>query len=155
MRCVLGLLLRLRLSGSPDRDRWLEAVAHEELINRTHGSAVGHLDLLWMTLDDVHLRSVLRSCATVTSWLDDAACRGLPPAIFEIASRNSGISGGDVKTALAVCGVCTVREECLNDALASQEKYLVAGGMTPAQRRRLVKGRTVVIEQVVLRERSA
>ena len=39
--------------------------------------------------------------------------------------------------ALAFCGVCRIREECLAWALKNGERYGVWGGLTEQQRRRL------------------
>jgi WhiB family redox-sensing transcriptional regulator len=71
------------------------------------------------------------------SWRQQAACRGLDPAIFYPASDDDEIS--DV--AKDVCAVCTVREACLEFALAVREKQGIWGGCTERDRRRIVRQR--------------
>lgn len=68
-------------------------------------------------------------------WRDQAACRGLEPEIFypldEVEEAN----------AKAVCGLCHVREACLEYALSFREKEGVWGGHTERERRRIVRQR--------------
>lgn len=45
--------------------------------------------------------------------------------------------GGSVRKAKAVCGACTVQEECLEYALANGEKFGVWGGLSERERRGL------------------
>lgn len=68
-----------------------------------------------------------------TSWLKDAACRGIDPDLF-FPSK-----GMTARFALAVCHRCNVQSECLIDALNSP-KYLdmgVRGGLSERARRPL------------------
>lgn len=44
--------------------------------------------------------------------------------------------------ALATCQRCPVRDACLADALARDERWGLWGGMTPSQRRRLARQRS-------------
>lgn len=69
-------------------------------------------------------------------WLDDAACDGADPAIFDPVNRHVAAR------ATAVCAACPVRRACLLDALEDEEgtaygPWLVRGGMTPKERRDL------------------
>jgi WhiB family redox-sensing transcriptional regulator len=71
------------------------------------------------------------------SWRQQAACRGLDPAIFYPASDDDEES----EAAQSVCAQCTVREACLEFALAVREKQGVWGGCTERDRRRIVRQR--------------
>jgi len=71
------------------------------------------------------------------SWRQQAACRGLDPAIFYPSSDDDEES----EAAQAVCAECTVREACLEFALAVREKQGIWGGCTERDRRRIVRQR--------------
>lgn len=62
-------------------------------------------------------------------WRDSALCRGLDPEMFF----------AEIGTALAeakeVCNACPVREECLDEALASHEVHGLWGGLSVKERR--------------------
>ncbi|HEV2370192.1 MAG TPA: WhiB family transcriptional regulator [Acidimicrobiales bacterium] len=69
------------------------------------------------------------------SWRKRAACRGLDPDIFfPVTDEEAG-------EARAVCGVCPVREACLEYALAARERDGVWGGATERERRRMIRHR--------------
>ncbi len=68
-------------------------------------------------------------------WKEDAACRGTDPDVF-FPSR-----GEDLVVARAVCAGCPVRGECLDFALAHNEKFGVWGGLSERERRRVRRGR--------------
>jgi WhiB family transcriptional regulator, redox-sensing transcriptional regulator len=65
-------------------------------------------------------------------WRNDAACRGLPPALFIDVNGN-----GRTNQALACCMRCPVRTACLNYALHDHELVGVWGGTTAKDRRRI------------------
>ena len=69
------------------------------------------------------------------SWRQRAACRGVDPDIFYPASDE------EADEAKAVCGVCPVREACLEYALVNRERDGVWGGATERERRRLIRQR--------------
>ncbi len=69
------------------------------------------------------------------SWRQRAACRGVDPDIFYPASDE------DADEAKAVCGVCPVREACLEYALVNRERDGVWGGATERERRRMIRQR--------------
>ena len=73
------------------------------------------------------------------TWHQDAACRGLDPALF------FPDKGEDTAPAKAVCQGCDVREECLNEALANDELSGIFGGMSGRQRARLIRSKPVVV----------
>ena len=65
------------------------------------------------------------------AWMGDALCAEVDPEVwFQDA-------GGSVREAKAVCAKCTVTAECLDAALANNERYGIFGGLTERQRRRL------------------
>ena len=89
------------------------------------------------------------SCITVTSrvtirhtltlvpnpdtqnWRDDALCAETDPEAF---FPEKGASSKDAKR---VCAQCSVREQCLADALSKDESFGVWGGLSARERRRL------------------
>ena len=66
-------------------------------------------------------------------WQERAACFGIDPDLFFPVSED------EAGPALAFCGACKIREECLAWALKNGERYGVWGGLTEQQRRRLVR----------------
>lgn len=75
----------------------------------------------------------MTSAADPRAWRRLAACHGLDPDIFFPTSDH------EVGPAKSVCGTCSVREACLEWALASGEEG-VWGGLTERERRRLQRG---------------
>lgn len=71
------------------------------------------------------------------TWREQARCRGVDPQIFHPVEDDE--SAAD--PAKAVCELCSVREACLEYALAAREKDGVWGGMTARERRRLLRQR--------------
>jgi WhiB family redox-sensing transcriptional regulator len=69
------------------------------------------------------------------SWRDKGACRGIDPEIFY------PLEDEDADEAKAICGVCAVRESCLEHALTAREKEGVWGGATERERRRIIRQR--------------
>jgi WhiB family redox-sensing transcriptional regulator len=69
------------------------------------------------------------------SWRQHAACRGADPDIFYPASDE------EAEAAKAICLTCSVRQACLEYALANRERDGVWGGATERERRRLVRQR--------------
>jgi len=64
-------------------------------------------------------------------WIADARCRGMNPELF-YADR---FGTQDVAQAKAVCAECPVRDECLQHALDTFERFGVWGGATVRERR--------------------
>ena len=67
------------------------------------------------------------------TWQDLAACKGLPLELFDDDGRT------DITYALWTCNNCSVRERCLDDALASESdeprfRFGVRGGKTRSER---------------------
>ena len=86
------------------------------------------------------------------SWTDEAECLGYKYEIFfPIIIDEDGEEWFDDGTiweaygdtssfydeARSICNVCPVKEECLEDAMISKERYGMRGGLTPIERRRI------------------
>ena len=70
-----------------------------------------------------------------TSWRAHAACRGMDPDLFfplHQATREQ-----ETAAAQAVCDTCPVQVQCLDHAVAHNERYGIWGKTTPRERRRL------------------
>lgn len=68
------------------------------------------------------------------AWVAQSACRNADPdELF--------VTGAAQKRAKAVCMGCTVRTECLSDALDNRVEFGVWGGMTERERRALLRRR--------------
>lgn len=72
---------------------------------------------------------------SIHSWRDHGACRGADPDMFHPPDGDQGLR------AKMVCDMCVVKSTCLEFAIATREKDGVWGGMTSAERRKLVRRR--------------
>ena len=73
-------------------------------------------------------------------WRTDAACApgsGVDPEVFFPIGETWDGQATRVARAKVVCWSCPVASECLTSALASNDNYAIAGGMTPTERRAL------------------
>jgi len=68
-----------------------------------------------------------------TSWQERALCAQTDPEAFFPEK------GGSTREAKRVCGSCEVRVECLEYALANDERFGIWGGLRERERRRLKK----------------
>jgi WhiB family transcriptional regulator, redox-sensing transcriptional regulator len=68
-------------------------------------------------------------------WRDHAACRGIDPDVFY------PVTDEEAEPAKAVCDQCSVRQACLEYALAAREREGVWGGATERERRRIIRQR--------------
>lgn len=64
-------------------------------------------------------------------WAEDALCAQVDSEIFFPEK------GGSTREAKLVCGRCPVKAECLADALATDERFGVRGGLSERERRQL------------------
>lgn len=69
------------------------------------------------------------------SWQNRGACRGVDTDIFFPATDE------EAEPAKEICGVCPVRESCLEHALIAREREGVWGGATERERRRIIRQR--------------
>jgi WhiB family redox-sensing transcriptional regulator len=70
-----------------------------------------------------------------TSWQVYANCLGVDPDLF-FPER-----GASTREAKEVCRGCIVKDDCLEYALASGEKFGIWGGMSERERRRIRRQR--------------
>ncbi len=66
-------------------------------------------------------------------WAVFSACRDADPDIFFGATKE------ETKQALALCGVCPVRSDCLEHALEARERFGIWGGTTESERRKILR----------------
>jgi WhiB family redox-sensing transcriptional regulator len=74
----------------------------------------------------------------VVDWPSEAACRGAEP-------DDLFVPGAAQNRAKAVCMGCSVRTECLADALDNRTEFGIWGGMTERERRALLRRRPSVM----------
>ena len=67
---------------------------------------------------------------SVESWRQEAACRGVDPAVFFPDTEE------DAGPAKAICASCPVRMRCLDYALSTRQDDGIWGGLTETERRR-------------------
>ena len=64
-------------------------------------------------------------------WMLEARCLDADPEAFFPEK------GGSTREAKRICSICSVRQECLDYALANDERFGIWGGMSERERRRL------------------
>ena len=80
-------------------------------------------------VDEIEPGAFLRALVeSQPSWRRAALCRDQPLAIFFPARGQSS------KPALAICGPCPVKADCLAEALAEELDFGIRGGMTSPAR---------------------
>ncbi|AOZ72454.1 transcription factor WhiB [Boudabousia tangfeifanii] len=67
------------------------------------------------------------------AWQERALCAQTDPEAFFPEK------GGSTREAKGVCAMCEVRQECLEYALANDERFGIWGGMSERERRKLKK----------------
>jgi WhiB family redox-sensing transcriptional regulator len=75
-----------------------------------------------------------------TDWMLDALCAETDPEVF---FPDRGAPNRDAKR---VCAACSVRVECLEDALAKGERAGVRGGLSEMERRALLRQRRASVQ---------
>ncbi len=73
------------------------------------------------------------------NWQQDAACVGDAAPMFypPMRTERKAVRQAREARAKAVCATCSVRQPCLDYALANDERYGIWGGMTDVERRNL------------------
>lgn len=79
----------------------------------------------------IHRFTTYTECMKESDWRERAACKDTYPEIFFPEK------GESYKEARRFCRVCEVAEFCLRDAMDTNEKYGMRGGLTPSARRKL------------------
>lgn len=72
------------------------------------------------------------------SWMDYASCHGVGDSFFPDESRRPEMYE-TIQAAKRVCALCPVRVDCLEYALANNERYGIWGGLSAEERRKLSK----------------
>ena len=93
------------------------------------------------------LASSLALGAADYSWRDDALCRDTDPELF-FPVGTTGTALVQIEKAKQVCFECTVRVECLDFALTTNQDSGIWGGLSEEERR-------VIRRQRAARARSA
>jgi WhiB family redox-sensing transcriptional regulator len=75
---------------------------------------------------------------TITDWRVLSACRDSEPNLF-FPIGSTGPAVDQIDSAKAICMQCSVRDECLNYALETNQEAGVWGGYAEDERRRLRK----------------
>lgn len=88
------------------------------------------LDAVWIGLRP-HLEDF--SDEGELGWQTDALCAQTDPEAFFPEK------GGSTRDAKKVCGACNVKAQCLEYALANDERFGIWGGLSERERRRLRK----------------
>jgi WhiB family redox-sensing transcriptional regulator len=74
----------------------------------------------------------------VDAWRNRSACRDSDPDVFfPVGSTGSAVE--QIEAARRICGACSVRAECLDFALATNQEAGIWGGTTEDERRKLRK----------------
>lgn len=75
---------------------------------------------------------------TTTTWRDLAACRDSEPTLF-FPVGSTGPALDQIEAAKKICIACSVKDDCLQYALESNQEAGVWGGYAEDERRRLRK----------------
>lgn len=101
----------------------------------TFSTATPHLSLLGTLADPAPETFAPPSCRMLPagdeSWRLDALCAETDPEAFFPEK------GGSTREAKRVCVGCDVRTECLEYALANDERFGIWGGLSERERRRV------------------
>jgi WhiB family redox-sensing transcriptional regulator len=87
----------------------------------------------------VHNFSTVANPLDSAAWRSDAACHGDMGAAFypPLRPEMRAAKLSRESRAKAVCALCPVRHECLEQALASRERFGIWGGLTGTERTHL------------------
>jgi WhiB family redox-sensing transcriptional regulator len=114
-----------RSAGSP-------ALEEPETASPLRGSGVEHVEqAVWIGLPGIG--GADHRDESGLGWQTDALCAQTDPEAFFPEK------GGSTRDAKKVCGTCTVRADCLEYALANDERFGIWGGLSERERRRLRK----------------
>ena len=80
----------------------------------------------------------LLASGTVDDWRELGECRGADLSLFYPDDEDD--LGAEL-AAKAICSTCAVRERCLEQALDTRERVGVWGGLSPRERRRILRRR--------------
>jgi WhiB family redox-sensing transcriptional regulator len=80
--------------------------------------------------------SVIEEDDNPLAWQTDALCAQTDPEAFFPEK------GGSTRDAKKICTTCEVKAQCLDYALANDERFGIWGGLSERERRRLRRART-------------
>ena len=87
-----------------------------------------------MTYDTVEIPAALAApILDERPWAVFAACKEADADLFFGSSRDAE------RGALAMCGMCTVIDDCLEHALEARERFGIWGGKTEKARKRILR----------------
>ena len=72
--------------------------------------------------------------ATIPQWRGLASCARHTPDLF-LPAGETGLGGTQIAMAKRICIGCPVRQECLDYALVSNQRFGIWGGLTEEERR--------------------
>lgn len=78
-----------------------------------------------------------------TEWMEQAACRGIDPAVFFVDRGGSSVAAKDA------CNNCPVTGQCLAHAIANGEHHGIWGGTTGRERVKLRRRLGVLIARPI------
>ena len=84
-----------------------------------------------MTSEPIYLAALGDDDGGVLAWQEQALCAQTDPEAFFPEK------GGSTREAKRICSGCEVRAECLEYALAHDERFGIWGGLSERERRRL------------------
>ncbi len=84
-------------------------------------------------LDEVDFDILTTPILDEKPWATFASCKDAQDVTFFPQTK------AEARAALAICEICPVREECLDHALETNERFGVWGGMTDKERKALVR----------------
>ncbi|MFI9026378.1 WhiB family transcriptional regulator [Streptomyces sp. NPDC053560] len=87
-------------------------------------------------------------------WSDDAACRGIPTAVFFPAGKGGVPMKIESAYAKSFCTGCPVIASCLTHALTNREDFGVWGGLDEDERAEMVRQARLEAERRRRRERE-
>lgn len=76
------------------------------------------------------------------NWRDVAACRETDPELF-FASPQTAVGQADIRHAKVICWSCPVMQACGQWAFETRQPFGVWGGVSEAERRRILRRRGV------------
>lgn len=71
---------------------------------------------------------------TPPAWVAEAACASVDPQLFTPEDTDALAA---YRHARLICATCPVQRQCLETALANNERYGMWGGLTPSERQKL------------------
>lgn len=83
-------------------------------------------------------------------WLSYALCKGMDTNDFYPEPGTLGY-GKAVAKMKALCKMCPVKTNCLDEAIKNKEKYGIWGGLLPRERNNIAKSRLVPSKEVSIK----